>query len=77
MHLVHRSTRPPIVAVRLRVMPVGTNVAAVANAPVGPDGIDAPSVFTAVRDQLGFTLQPDTTDVQVVIVGHLERPTEK
>lgn len=37
---------------------------------------DAPSIFSALPDQLGFKLEPSRTTVNVVIVDRIERPTE-
>jgi uncharacterized protein (TIGR03435 family) len=45
-----------------------------ADAPPSPD--DPPSVFTAVQEQLGLKLEPDKTQVPVLVIDHLERPTE-
>jgi uncharacterized protein (TIGR03435 family) len=42
--------------------------------PPGPD--DPPVLFTAVQDQLGLKIEPAMIDDQVVIVDHIERPTE-
>lgn len=33
------------------------------------------SVFTAVREQLGLTLEPSRSPLPVLIVDHIERPT--
>ena len=37
---------------------------------------DAPSVFTAVREQLGLKLDPSKTERDVLVIDRLERPTE-
>ncbi|HKE84445.1 MAG TPA: TIGR03435 family protein [Vicinamibacterales bacterium] len=37
---------------------------------------DRPDIATALREQLGLRLEPDKTTVQIVIVDHIEKPTE-
>jgi uncharacterized protein (TIGR03435 family) len=37
---------------------------------------DGPSVFTAVREQLGLRLEPSRTERDVLVIDRLERPTE-
>ncbi len=36
---------------------------------------DAPSIFTAVQEQLGLRLVPEKTMVKIFVVDHIERPT--
>jgi uncharacterized protein (TIGR03435 family) len=40
------------------------------------DASAAPSLFTAVQEQLGLKLESVKTPVQVLVVEHIERPTE-
>ena len=37
---------------------------------------DTPSLFTALEDQLGLKLVPDRASLQVLVIDHIERPTE-
>ncbi len=45
--------------------------------PVPPqEGVsDAPSLFTAIREQLGLKLEPEPVTVRVLVVEHVEPPT--
>jgi uncharacterized protein (TIGR03435 family) len=42
----------------------------------GADRDDPPSVFTAMQEQLGLKLEPAGVEVRVLIIDHIERPTE-
>ena len=42
---------------------------------LNPTDDDRPSVFTALREQLGLTLVPDRAPLRVLVVDHIERPT--
>ena len=37
---------------------------------------DAPSIFSALPDQLGFRLEPSKTTTNIVVVDRIEKPTE-
>jgi uncharacterized protein (TIGR03435 family) len=47
-----------------------------------PDGVvsnastDGPSIFTAVQEQLGLRLQARRTARDVLVIDHIERPSE-
>jgi uncharacterized protein (TIGR03435 family) len=46
-----------------------------ASATAGDVGADAPSFFTAIRDQLGLLLVPSKAPVEVIVIDHIEQPS--
>ena len=52
--------------------PDGTDSAGV---PSAPDPT-VPSVFTAVQQQLGLKLSPDKGNVEVLVIDHIDKPSD-
>lgn len=46
------------------------------SAPAGPAEDSRPTLFTAMREQLGLRLQPAMGPVEVIVIEHVERPSE-
>ena len=49
---------------------------AVLNGAVVPPSPDAPSLFTALQEQLGLKLEPSRGQVDVLVIDRINRPTE-
>lgn len=37
---------------------------------------DQPSLFAALQEQLGLKLEPKTASVEILVIDHIERPSE-
>jgi uncharacterized protein (TIGR03435 family) len=44
--------------------------------PIPPPGDDVPTIFTALREQLGLKLEPARGLVNIIVIDRAERPTE-
>jgi uncharacterized protein (TIGR03435 family) len=53
-----------------------TSPQAAAVAPVTVGGPDVPGIFEAIQEQLGLKLAPARGPVDLLVIDHIERPTE-
>jgi uncharacterized protein (TIGR03435 family) len=60
--------------VKLQFSPGSAGAPAPNAAPSSPAADDAPSLFTAVREQLGLKLTPTRVPLDRLIIDHIERP---
>ena len=43
------------------------------SSPTAPPDVDAPDIFTALQEQLGLRLEKSSTQLDVLVVDHLDR----
>jgi bla regulator protein blaR1 len=56
-----------------RIGPAGGGPPPQDDAPVDPNG---PTLFTALEEQLGLKLQSEKGKVDVIVIDHIDLPTE-
>jgi uncharacterized protein (TIGR03435 family) len=57
------------------IVPLAPFASTTLNPPAaGPAGSNAPSLFTALREQLGLSLEPQRGEVDVFVIERVERP---
>jgi uncharacterized protein (TIGR03435 family) len=42
----------------------------------GPEGVEGPPIFAAVREQLGLSLKVEKLSVETIIIDSAAKPTE-
>jgi len=62
---------------RLKWTPDETQFSALGlRAPAAGDNANAPPLFEAIQEQLGLKLEPEKIPAEVLVIDHVERPTE-
>lgn len=75
--LLSRVLRRPVVNETKLSGPYDIDVTFTPDTPVpGPVAADAPSLFTAVQEQLGLKLNPQRVPTDVIVIDRVEQPSE-
>jgi uncharacterized protein (TIGR03435 family) len=56
----------------MMIMPPGAHPPSNSDGPA-PDGVEAPSIFTALQDQLGLKLEAKKGPIDTIVVDHIEK----